>query len=115
MTLRAIDQYYEHEKEPNRSCLMALRDFILSLDEGISHEWKYQMPMFVYKKKMLCYIRTAQKTARPYIGIVKGSEIEHPLLLQGNRKKMKIMEISPDQDLPVGIIKEIIDWALLLY
>ncbi|MEL6562708.1 MAG: DUF1801 domain-containing protein [Bacteroidota bacterium] len=115
MTLRAIDQYYESQQEPNRSCLIALRDFILSLDDGISHEWKYHMPMFVYKKRMLCYIRTDQKTGLPYIGIVKGDQIDHPLLLQGNRKKMKVMEISPESDLPVDTIKEILDEALTLY
>ena len=113
--LRAIDQYYENQKEPNRSCLIALRDFILSLDDGITHEWKYRMPMFVYKKRMLCYIRIDQKTEKPYIGIVKGDEIDHPSLIQGNRKKMKVLEISPEGDLPVDLIREILEQALVLY
>ncbi len=113
--LRDIDLYYQSKEEPNRSCLIALRDYILSFDEGIAHEWKYRMPMFTFKKKMLCYIRADQKTDKPYIGIVKGNEIEHPLLIKGSRKKMKILEISPDQDLPVNTIKEILEKAILLY
>lgn len=113
--LRDIDLYYENKEEPNKSCLIALRDFILSLNEGIAHEWKYRMPMFTYKKKMLCYLWTDQKTGSPYLGIVRGNEIDHPKLVRGNRKKMKILQVSPEQDLPVSLIKEILDSAILLY
>jgi len=92
--LREIDNFYLLQNEPAKSCLHALRQYILAFDEKITEAWKYKMPLFCYKRKMFCYIWLDKKTRQPYRGIVQGTLIEHPLLIQGERTKMKILRSS---------------------
>ncbi|MGB0887035.1 MAG: DUF1801 domain-containing protein [Vicingaceae bacterium] len=109
------DKYYLKQDEPYKSCLMALKDIVLSLDENITPEWKYSLPFFYYKKKMFCYFWKDKKTQEPYIGICRGNEIEHPLLEAGNRKKMKIFRVNPNKDIDVENLIEILSEAKRLY
>lgn len=113
--LRAIDQFYLKQEEPIQSCFQALRQVILSYDEDMTEALKYGLPMFVYKRKNFCYLWKDKVTKLPYIGIVKGGLIEHELLEQGNRKKMKVMTINPNEDLPIKSIYEIFDLAKVHY
>ncbi len=113
--LRDIDNWYLNKEEPNRSCLQALRDWILKYDNDITEAWKYRMPMFLYRGKMFCYLWTDKKTGQPYIGIVKGKFIDHPLLIQAKRAKMKVLYFDPLEDLPLEIIDEIFSAAKVFY
>ncbi len=110
-----LDNYYFAKKEPTRATLLALREFILALDKNISPAWKYGMPFFCYKGKMFCYLWTDKKTQEPYIGIVEGNRINHPVLEQGKRSRMKIFRINPSQDLPTETIELILNQALYFY
>lgn len=47
--------------------------------------------------------------------MVEGTLLNHPKLEKGDRSRMKILRIKPDADIPVGIIKSILDAALDLY
>tara|TARA_B100000809_G_scaffold251192_1_gene284442 strand:+ start:14156 stop:14506 length:351 start_codon:yes stop_codon:yes gene_type:complete len=109
------DNYYLKQEEPYKSCLLTLKDIILSLDESITPEWKYGLPFFYYKKKMFCYFWKDKKTQEPYIGICRGNEIEHPLLEAGNRTRMKILRINPNEDIDVDSIQEILTEAITCY
>ena len=111
--LNELDNFYLEKEEPNRSCLQALRDIIMSLDENITTSWKYKLPFFCYKNKMFCYLWIDKKTTYPYIGIVEGNRISHFALEQGNRKRMKILRINPNEDFP-DYIEEILNEALNL-
>jgi uncharacterized protein DUF1801 len=113
--LRDLDQYYLNKEEPTKSCLQALRDYILNYNESIAEAWKYRMPFFIVKGKMFCYLWTDKKTGLPYMGFVEGSNMDHPLLEQGNRKRMKILRIDPTQDLPIETIDKIMQAAIGLY
>ena len=95
--LRDLDQYYLNKEEPTKSCLHALRDFILNYNNSITEAW------------------TDKKSGLPYIGFVEGRNINHALLEQGSRKRMKILRINPAKDLPIEAIAEIMNQALLLY
>lgn len=106
------NKYYLKQEEPYKSCLLALKDIVIGIDENITPEWKYGLPFFYYKKKMFCYFWKDKKTQEPYIGICKGSEIEHPLLETGNRTKMKIFRINPNEDIDTISLTEILDKAL---
>lgn len=110
-----LDQFYLNQEEPNQSCFLALKDVILQIDNNITPEWKYKLPFFYYKKKMFCYFWKDKKTKEPYIGIVKGNLIDHPSLEQGDRKRMKILRINPNEDLPVDLIRTILKEAISLY
>lgn len=111
--LRELDNFYLKQEEPNRSCFLALREIILSLDKEITPEWKYKLPFFYYKKKMFCYLWKDKTTQEPYVGIVRSKEINHPKLEQGNRKKMKIYRIDPNKDIEIdeflGILREVME------
>ena len=110
--LREIDEFYLQKEEPIKSCLLALREIILSHDMNIAAAWKYKMPFFYYKGKMFCYLWVHKKTNQPYIGIVNGTKINHPKLIAENRSRMKIILFDPKKDLPIKAIKTILKQSI---
>lgn len=113
--LRDLDQYYLNKDEPTKSCLQALRDYILNYSPIIREAWKYRMPFFMIKKKMFCYLWIDKKTGFPYIGFAEGRNMDHPILEQGDRKRMKILRINPEEDLPIEVLDDILQEAMELY
>lgn len=110
----AID-YFFAQPEPNQSCFFALREIILQFDHRLQETVKYGMPCYVLDKKPFCYLWQHKKTGQPYLLMVQGHQIRHPALQQGARKRMKILPISPKQDIPVQTIHEIFNLNLKLY
>ncbi|MDA9967559.1 DUF1801 domain-containing protein [Salibacteraceae bacterium] len=113
--LSELNQFYEKLEEPEKSCFLALRDYILSLSEHITPEWKYKLPFFYFKGKMFCYLWMDKKTKEPYIGIAKAQLLDFEYLVQGDRKRMKILPIPANEDLPIGKIKESLGAAMQFY
>ncbi|MEA5401899.1 DUF1801 domain-containing protein [Arcicella sp. DC2W] len=113
--MKEVDNFYLKQEEPNRSCLMALREIILSQDKNITHVLKYGMPFFCYKGKMFCYLWIHKKYQQPYLGIVEGKSIEHPDLIIEKRSRMKIMLFDPTKDLPLETIEMILTTLMKLY
>lgn len=113
--MKELDQFYDQLNEPQKSCFLALRDLILRLDPAITPEWKYKLPFFYYKGKMFCYLWKDKKTNEPYIGITGGQRINHPLLEKGERKKMSVFRVNPNEDIPNETIAEILNEVLELY
>lgn len=113
--LTPLENFYLNQDEPFRGCLLALRDFILKQDPGITAEWKYKLPFFYYKGKMLCYLWIHKKYRKPYIGVADGNRIDHEDLLTENRSRMKILLVEPEMDLPIDTIKYIIEAAIKLH
>jgi len=110
-----IDNYYLNKEEPNKSCLLALRNIISKQDKNISETRKWGMPCFCYKNKMFCYLWTDKKTDEPYILFVEGKHLNHPKLEEGNRSRMKILRVNPNKDLPIKTIALLLNQALDLY
>jgi len=113
--MNALDSFYYHQKEPNRSCLLALRSIILEQDEEVTETMKWGMPCFCYRKKMFCFLWVDKKIYEPYILMVEGKHLEHPELEVGKRSRMKIFRIDPLKDLPEKSIEKLINAALNLY
>ena len=113
--LSEIDNFYLKQEEPLKSTLITLKQIIFSLDNNITNSLKYKMPFFCYKGKMFCYFWIDKKTKEPYIGLVEGNRINHPLLEKGNRARIKIFRISMHRDIPIDTIKEILNIALNFY
>lgn len=111
----AIHAFYLNQEEPNKSCLMALRDIILKQDDLVTETRKWGMPCFCYQQKMFCYLWTDKKTDEPYMLMVEGRHLHHPELETGSRKRMKILRINPNEDLPIDAILSILKDALDLY
>lgn len=110
-----IVNYYLNKPEPNRSCLLALQNFILKFDKNISESIKWNLPCFSYKNKMCCFLNIDKKTKAPYILFVEGNRMEHPELEQGDRKRMKILRINPHQDLPVTTLNLLFELVIAFY
>jgi hypothetical protein len=113
--LREIDNFFLLKDEPSKSCLLYLRDHILNYDKNITEAWKYKMPFYCYNGKMFCYLWVNKKTQQPYIGIVEGKKIQHPLLIIENRSRMKIIQFDAGEDIPVKTIDAILKMAIDLY
>jgi hypothetical protein len=109
------DSFYLEKEEPVKSCLLALKEIILSHDKEIVSTWKYGMPFFCFRGKMFCYLWVNKKFNQPYIGIVEGKHFDHPNLIQENRSRMKIMLFDPNKDLPIKTINTILKKAIDLY
>lgn len=99
MSLYELDSFFLNQPEPQRGCLMALRDLILNYNDQIEAAWKYRLPTFLYRGKMLCYLWKDKKTQEPYMGLMGSKDIEHPRLEIGNRKWVKIWRVPPNQDI----------------
>lgn len=110
-----LHNYYLNKEEPNKSCLLALRSIILDQDTNVTETQKWGMPCFCYKKKMFCYLWTDKKTNEPYILMVEGKYLDYSVLEQGERSRMKIFRVNPNQDLPIKTIENILQKALNLY
>lgn len=106
--LNPLEQFYLKHPEPIKSCLDALRLIISNSDSEFSQCLKYGMPCFCLGSKPFCYLWVDKKKAWPYILVVKGNEIDHPFLEQGERSKMKRIMLDPNQDLPIETILEIL-------
>jgi len=113
--IREVDNYYLNKSEPNRSCLLALRSIILEQDANITETQKWGMPCFCYKKKMFCFLWTDKKRDEPYILMVEGKHLDHPQLEAGNRSRMKILRIKPNEDIPIDTVTLVLNDALNLY
>ncbi|APA01005.1 hypothetical protein BIW12_12585 [Flavobacterium commune] len=113
--MEALENYYLNKTEPNQSCLLALRSIILNQDKDINETQKWGMPCFCYKKKIFCYLWTNKKTNEPYILMVEGKLLDFPELEEGDRKKMKVLKVNPNQDLPIKTIETILQKALEFY
>ena len=113
--IREVDTYYLNKKEPNRSCLLALRNIILRQDPNITETQKWGMPCFCYRKTIFCYLWTDKKTDEPYILMVEGKHLDHPELEAGTRLRMKIFRVNPTRDLPLSTIENILQKSLNLY
>lgn len=107
-----MDSFYLNISEPNKSCLISLRDIILAQDSSITETVKYGMPCFCFQKKILCYLWIDKKTDDPYILMVDGKFLDHPALESGDRARMKILQIDPNKNLPMKTIKEVLRMGL---
>ncbi len=110
-----LENFYLSKGEPNKSCLLALRDIIMGLSSNVTETRKYGMPCFCYKGKMFCYLWVDKKTGEPYILFVEGKHLSHPNLEVGSRARMKILRINPFDDLPIEIINLLLNQGLDLY
>lgn len=99
--LSPLDTWYEKQAEPVKSCLQTMRGQVLAADPDLNEAWKYGMPFFCYKGKMLCYLWVHKEKHWPYLGIVDGKLIDHPDLLAEKRARMKILLIDPHKNIPV--------------
>lgn len=113
--MRTTENFYFNKLEPNKSCLLAMRDMLLNYDRHITETRKYGMPCFCYKGKMFCYLWVEKKSNAPYFLFVEGRHLDHSQLESGKRARMKIFRVDPNKDLPIATIDQILSQALTVY
>jgi hypothetical protein len=87
---------------------MALGNLILAVDNQIYKIKRYEIYCLCFGKNASCYLWIDQKTAKPYFLFVAGNLMDHPSLKSGNRKKMKILKIDANADLPKKLIESML-------
>jgi hypothetical protein len=107
-----LESFFLEQKEPFKNCLFALRDIILKQHHGISETVKYGMPCYLYGSKPLFYLWKDKKTSHPYVLFVDGLLLDDPILIQGERTRMKIMIFDPSKDIPISKLEELLQQAL---
>ncbi len=113
--MQSLDNFYlQHDAVINETFL-ALRSIIKKQHPAITNEWKYGGSFFCFKGKMFCYLWVDKKTKQPYIGIVEGKRFDEPYLIQDQRKRIKIMLLNPEEDLPIEKIEHVIQKAISFY
>lgn len=112
--MKPAETIYARWEEPQLGCLLATRQIILGLDKGITETVKYGMPCFMFHDKPFCYLWIDKHTGEPYILMVDGLKMKHPLLVQGDRKRMSALNIDPYADIPIDAIKEVLAEGLTL-
>lgn len=90
-----------------------MQSILLDFNEEISETIKYGMPCFCYKGKAFCYLWIDKKTNFPYFLLVEGNKMKHPQLESRDRKRMKVFNVNPNEDLPLETIWEILKEALI--
>lgn len=114
LSIMQKENYYLAQKEPHQSCLLALRDIILSQDADIEECVKYGVPCFTINGKPVFYIMLNKKQNQPYVLFVKGIQIDHPKLDQGDRKQMKVYWVDPEKDIDLEELVLVLNLALKL-
>jgi hypothetical protein len=97
-----LELYYLSKPEPYQSCLLALRDIILSTNPGICHERKFQIPFFTYKGKKLGYLWLNGK--KLMLGFCLDKSLQPPMEGVKPKDKYESMRIDPNIDLPMDMI-----------
>ena len=110
-----IESFFQKQEEPNKSTFLFLKDYIKNYHPDIELYFKWKLPYLYLKKKPLCYIWKDKKTEQPYLGFSRGSKIEHPALVTGDRTAIKILPVPNNQDIDIHTISEILDLLIPLY
>ncbi|PKQ61558.1 hypothetical protein BZG02_15320 [Labilibaculum filiforme] len=113
--MEQLHNFYLQHDEPNRSCFLALRDIITKQDDNICETIKWNLPCFCYQAKMFCFLNVEKQSKQPYILFVEGNRLNHPMLEQGDRVRMKIFKVNPNFDLQLQTIELLLNKALELY
>lgn len=108
-----LENYYMKHPEPVQGCLLALKHIILSIDNQITHERKYQIPFFCYKGKRLGFLWVHRK--KPMVGFVTDCRI-YPATPGIKRKdSIETLIFDPNADIPAEIIREKIIKLMEIY
>ena len=106
------EKFYDKWEEPSKSCFLTLRQIILDTNFELSETTKYGMPCFICESRPVLYLWSEKSTNEPYVLFAQGDNIYHPRLVSGTRKKMKVLPIDPNEDIPVETLEHLIGMSI---
>ncbi len=107
-----LEDYYLKFPEPYQSCLLALKQIIMNVDDQIMHVRKYQIPFFYYGKKKLAFLWMNRKKLT--LGFVTDKSVlpETQVKLKDH---LELIVINPTEDLPKEMIEARLRELIRLY
>lgn len=103
MKEKTLESYYLTKSEPYQSCLLALRQLILSVDPLITTERKFQIPFFHYHGKKLGYLWLNGK--KLMIGFCLDKSLQDTVAELKSKDIYESFRIDQNADLPVDLIR----------
>ncbi len=113
--LNRLDNFYFSLTEPQQSCLLFLRTYLLNYSPHISESFKYQTAFFSFHNKLFCYFSIGKKTGKTYIGFAQGYKMKHKKLESEGRNTIKVFYVDPAMDVDLKSLNEILKLAVKLY
>lgn len=107
-----LDSYFLSKPEPQQSCLLFLRHYILSFNKNFSEHYKFKIPFYYFNNKWCCYLSISKKTQQIYIGFIQGYQLQHPKLVSEGRKQIKVFYIDPEKDIDIKSLKQIFNLSV---
>ncbi|MGE5428371.1 MAG: hypothetical protein ACM3O8_10780 [Methylococcaceae bacterium] len=111
--MNASDEFYLKYKEPYQACLLALRYIVMMMDENITQEIRYQIPLFNYKGKKLAILWVSGK--KLLFGFVTDKSILPVINGKKPRNRYEMIEIDPNADIPKDMIIARLQQKIKLY
>ena len=111
--LTGPDNYYLKQEEPLLSCLLALKDIILGIDNDIIHTRKYRIPFFYYNGKKLAFLWVQRK--KVMVGFIQDKQTLPEIPGIRRKDRVETILLDPDADIPVEYIMRELQKRLQLY
>jgi hypothetical protein len=111
---QSADNFFLSLTEPDKSCLLFLRDYMLGFSDEITESWKNHTPFYYYRKKWMAFISYDTRTRIIYISFTDGCSMHHRKLLSEGRKRMKIFYVKAEEDIDIESLNKIMKMAVIL-
>lgn len=111
--LDPLESYYASLPLEYGELFLFLREYISEFDKRISEHFKWKCPFFYFEGKPFCFLNYTKKNPKIYIGftppgLLKSEPIDHPALISGGRKMLRIFPLDIEEDLDLDLLKEIL-------
>jgi hypothetical protein len=93
-----LDIFSQYNAE-TEACLIGVDQLIMSFDLNIQRALKYNSACYLLNDKMFVFALVEKHTSKPYILFTDGELLEHPKLIKGERKRMKVYYLDPKEDI----------------
>ncbi|MDR3704858.1 MAG: hypothetical protein P4L28_02995 [Paludibacteraceae bacterium] len=108
-----LDNYYLRQKEPYQSCLLALKDIIMSVNTEIFSTKKYQIPFFYYKDMKLAFVWLHEK--KVIVAFIKDKKTLPITSDIKQRDQIETLQVDPNTNIPIEIITKKLRMQLETY
>jgi hypothetical protein len=92
-----VDSWLENYDNPQRELVSRIRDFILSVDPGLTEAVKWQAPTFIYKGNIASFFPKAKKNVT--LMFHQGASLQDELgLLEGDGEVSRVARFADEAD-----------------